>query len=270
MTTPTADAPHPTQAELCPICLELFKCESQVLLSCSHVFHEACLRSFENYQGASRGCPVCRRSSYEKRMSVLGEQLFRRKCAVRIQTAFRASRCRRRYAHRRRMFFYGPDGRVLGEDRRRRYMAQELKSLGTRLIDATATAEDSLDSLLAASDEALAVSQQVFARAAQEPNPPPPRPPLPPQSAPAADDQVPQLDQAAWVLVEARAHSRGAEECPICFCGLIDAACRPQTLLSCSHVFHTTCITAFERFNELDASFCPMCRARYTSKPFRR
>ena len=73
---------------LCPICLEEFRTGEQVILSCSHVFHEACLTSFEAFQASQhaksrgaqgqaeggnaaaayeRACPVCRRAQYEKK-----------------------------------------------------------------------------------------------------------------------------------------------------------------------------------------------------------
>jgi hypothetical protein len=37
------------EIENCPICLEDFTIEKQVILSCTHVFHEKCLRSFEKH-----------------------------------------------------------------------------------------------------------------------------------------------------------------------------------------------------------------------------
>lgn len=45
----------------CPICMEGFKQGHEVLLSCSHIFHRACLRSFENFMKDSEfACPICR------------------------------------------------------------------------------------------------------------------------------------------------------------------------------------------------------------------
>ena len=45
----------------CPICMEGFKQGHEVLLSCSHIFHRACLRSFENFMKDSEfSCPICR------------------------------------------------------------------------------------------------------------------------------------------------------------------------------------------------------------------
>ena len=45
--------------EPCAICLGDFTTEAQVLLSCAHVFHRACLGSWERHS-KSRCCPVCR------------------------------------------------------------------------------------------------------------------------------------------------------------------------------------------------------------------
>lgn len=35
----------------CPICQDPFEQEDQVLLSCTHVFHKACLKNFERFSG---------------------------------------------------------------------------------------------------------------------------------------------------------------------------------------------------------------------------
>lgn len=45
----------------CPICMEGFRQGHEVLLSCSHIFHRSCLRSFENFIGTGElSCPICR------------------------------------------------------------------------------------------------------------------------------------------------------------------------------------------------------------------
>lgn len=45
-------------ASSCPICIEKFKEEEEIVLtSCSHFFHKACL---EGWLKAGRGCPLCR------------------------------------------------------------------------------------------------------------------------------------------------------------------------------------------------------------------
>ena len=62
--------------EPCAICLGDFTTEPQVLLSCAHVFHRACLSSWERHS-KSRCCPVCRKLHYQKRACHDGEDLYR-------------------------------------------------------------------------------------------------------------------------------------------------------------------------------------------------
>lgn len=45
----------------CPICMETFQATEEVLLSCGHIFHKVCLRSFENFiRNVDLSCPICR------------------------------------------------------------------------------------------------------------------------------------------------------------------------------------------------------------------
>jgi len=45
----------------CPICMEAFCRGEEVLLSCGHIFHKVCLRSFENFMKSNDlACPICR------------------------------------------------------------------------------------------------------------------------------------------------------------------------------------------------------------------
>ena len=46
-----------------------------------------------------------------------------------------------------------------------------------------------------------------------------------------------------------------------------DQASSEAMLLSCSHVFHSKCLTAFEQFNIYEVKLCPVCRAAYQSMP---
>uniref|UniRef100_A0A3Q3AKY1 Ring finger protein 32 n=1 Tax=Kryptolebias marmoratus TaxID=37003 RepID=A0A3Q3AKY1_KRYMA len=75
-------------AKPCAICREEFRLQPQVLLSCSHVFHEACLRGFERCSGRKR-CPMCRREQYETRVIHDAARLFRHHCAIKIQASWR-------------------------------------------------------------------------------------------------------------------------------------------------------------------------------------
>jgi ribosomal protein L37AE/L43A len=45
----------------CPICMGPFVQNEEVLLSCGHIFHKVCLRSFENFvKNGDITCPLCR------------------------------------------------------------------------------------------------------------------------------------------------------------------------------------------------------------------
>ena len=87
--------------EPCPICLAPFGSEKQVILSCSHVYHLACLRSFESFvRSSERSCPVCRKSEYEKRYHGEGLRVHKTKSATIIQCAVRRMLQRKKYLAR--------------------------------------------------------------------------------------------------------------------------------------------------------------------------
>uniref|UniRef100_A0A8C4TZS7 Ring finger protein 32 n=1 Tax=Falco tinnunculus TaxID=100819 RepID=A0A8C4TZS7_FALTI len=72
------DSLHP-----CAICSEEF-----VLLSCSHVFHKACLKAFETFTG-KKSCPTCRKEQYQTRVMHDGACLFKIKYTIKIQASWR-------------------------------------------------------------------------------------------------------------------------------------------------------------------------------------
>nr|XP_023495874.1 RING finger protein 32 isoform X2 [Equus caballus] len=80
----------------CPICKEEFALRPQVLLSCSHVFHRACLQAFEKFTN-KKTCPLCRKNQYQTRVIHDGARLFKIKCATRIQAAWRGHVVRKWY-----------------------------------------------------------------------------------------------------------------------------------------------------------------------------
>ncbi|XP_038308480.1 RING finger protein 32 isoform X4 [Canis lupus baileyi] len=85
----------------CPICKEEFELRPQVLLSCSHVFHRACLQAFEKFTN-KKTCPLCRRNQYQTRVIHDGARLFKTKCATRIQAYWRGHVVRKWYQDLRR------------------------------------------------------------------------------------------------------------------------------------------------------------------------
>ncbi|KAF6254414.1 hypothetical protein COO60DRAFT_1665298, partial [Scenedesmus sp. NREL 46B-D3] len=78
----------------CAICLEPFRAEQQVLLSCTHVFHQQCLASFERHVRV-KACPLCRRAWYQQLVISDAAEAYRHACATRIQAAVRGWLCRK-------------------------------------------------------------------------------------------------------------------------------------------------------------------------------
>nr|XP_021141255.1 RING finger protein 32 isoform X4 [Columba livia] len=87
---------HGDSTQPCAICREEFALQPQVLLSCSHVFHKACLKAFEKCRG-KKCCPMCRKEQYQTRVIHDGARLFKIKCAVRIQASWRGYIVRKWY-----------------------------------------------------------------------------------------------------------------------------------------------------------------------------
>ena len=74
------------------------------------------------------------------------------------------------------------------------------------------------------------------------------------------------LSKNEWSDIEEKSKKReGDHSCPIC----LESFTTPnnQTILSCSHVFHKTCLSNFERFTK--QRVCPICRRQdYEKKNF--
>eukprot|EP00466_Bigelowiella_natans_P003969 jgi/Bigna1/131519/aug1.14_g6227 len=80
----------------CPICCDHFGTQPQVILSCSHVFHSACLKSFEKFSG-NVVCPICRAKDYQAKLIDDGARIFKQRSIVVIQSWFRGYIARKKY-----------------------------------------------------------------------------------------------------------------------------------------------------------------------------
>ncbi|XP_057586807.1 RING finger protein 32 [Hippopotamus amphibius kiboko] len=235
------DSMHP-----CPICKEEFELRPQVLLSCSHVFHRACLQAFETFTG-KKTCPLCRKSQYQTRVIHDAARLFRAKCAARIQAAWRGHVVRTWYRELRRTL-PPADARL-----RRTFFEAKFTELSHRLLCSYHT---DLDELFSEIDRCLAANRRVL------------------QQLEGACGRA--LSEEDWGRIRTQALHREAPECPICLTALSvggqarpGPASRETVLLSCSHVFHHTCLLALEEFSLGDSSplhACPLCRSCYQKK----
>lgn len=127
--------------------MEPFSSGCEVLLSCSHIFHNSCLRSFENFvrDGAEPCCPLCRNKSYQKKTTGLGTLGYHKACAMTIQRCFRGHLARRAFKVELRCFHRSKQG---DEGRRRRFFEGEFHSLATKLSDSIDTRSRRVDSML--------------------------------------------------------------------------------------------------------------------------
>ncbi|KAG8467014.1 hypothetical protein KFE25_000330 [Diacronema lutheri] len=226
-------------ARPCAICLQPFAAfGEQLLLGCAHAFHRACLRSWERHS-RRRSCPCCRRLYAQTRCVDDGAAHYRAACAALVQAAWRARAARAAYALRRAR---------ADPTRLRAYCASRLDSLSAALLRAMAARERTVDAVLRELDASSAARLGLFAAAAD---------------GPAADGAPAGARHPAGSAADAsaRARARGVRECSVCLqpCG------SGLSVLSCSHVFHTHCVQAFEAFalGSLPLA-CPECRAVYT------
>ena len=198
----------------CPICCEPFGLDAQLLLSCSHTLHAACLSSLERFT-QQRVCPCCRHRDYSTRVLVSPVEAKRSRAAIAIQRVWRGYRARCRVAampprdlHKRSAFYV------------------------KRLEAAAAQHEDELAELFASCDVTLAAARHTIREAEQ---------------------QHEQPSEHLWQRVRQRATSkaqseqnRGAETCCIC-CETLHNGGR-LVLLSCSHVLHRQCLRSYEQY----------------------
>ena len=80
----------------CCICKEHFdNKQPQVLLSCSHVFHKACLSAYERHSG-QKTCPLCRQANYQMMLINDGAKEHYQRSATQIQALYRGHRVRKK------------------------------------------------------------------------------------------------------------------------------------------------------------------------------
>lgn len=254
--------------ENCPICLEGFRVpNSQVILSCSHTFHKACLSSFERHS-RTRACPICRRKDYEKKSFDKGFSNYMKKSVIKIQKWARGYIIRRwfyedlinkGYKGKSTLFKRRLIGYKLGKLSKRWDDSQRKKKketddvfkeisknaeIGNNLIEAITNLEavrrqnkETLNEItpqimaLASNDKAVLVKKTVG---------------------------VPEIE---WNTIVQKAKDRCDKDCPICYMKF--GGNKKLTLLDCSHVFHAACLNAFEFYDPYKAHTCPVCRHKY-------
>lgn len=135
----------------CAICHEHFGKQPQVLLSCSHVFHKACIAAYEKF-AHTKTCPLCRTQEYRKRLITDGEEAGRHLSACRIQAIWRGHKARKLFFHM-----------LLDQDpaMRRQYQYGIVKSVSDRYLRATESNARHLDQFFDQLDRARATAQLI-------------------------------------------------------------------------------------------------------------
>ncbi|XP_033105781.1 RING finger protein 32-like [Anneissia japonica] len=238
----------------CVICKEDFGLQEQVLLSCTHVFHRACLKAFERFTG-KKSCPMCRREQYQTRVIHEGSKLHRIKCVVRIQACWRGYVVRSWYKNLRKTV--PPRDPKL----RKKFYEEKLESIIDRLLRSYDTG---VDDFLMEIDQSVAASRSIF------------------QHLDASTLQC--ISNGEWELIQMKALRRGDTDCPICIMPLDSSpdessprlptpssppeaqSKRKKVLLSCTHIFHHVCLCAFEELSFIERNVCPVCRSGYQKR----
>eukprot|EP00929_Paragymnodinium_shiwhaense_P112577 TRINITY_DN80825_c0_g1_i1.p1 TRINITY_DN80825_c0_g1~~TRINITY_DN80825_c0_g1_i1.p1 ORF type:complete len:514 (-),score=82.65 TRINITY_DN80825_c0_g1_i1:55-1596(-) len=279
----------------CSICLDDFRERRQVILSCSHVFHQECLRSFEAFSG-HRKCPLCRGQSYDATPHFSGFTVWRKKCASRIQRAWRGYKSRLDVFEQMR----DPEVRAQVPSLHRKACGRALNVASSKLQKVCEQREDALDRFLEELDSSVAACSEqlregllgfqqlhpdaspsgleaaamapsaVAAAAASSEGGSPATAPGSSQSQ-KSESVVAEADK--WAKARRAALDRGEGDvidCPICFqdCHLRGPEAARVELLSCSHVFHRCCLVSFESFHVFETHVCPVCRQTYERRPW--
>ncbi|XP_064644606.1 RING finger protein 32-like [Lineus longissimus] len=259
--------------EPCVICKEDYGHEDQVLLSCSHVFHKNCLKAFERFSG-KKTCPMCRKEQYQTRVIHEGAKVHRQKCATMIQAYWRGHVVRSWYKKLRAA--HPPKDPLL----RRKFYEEKLQSITDRMVKSL---DYNINEFFSEIDRNVQASRDVFKQFELA-------------SMVMSDED--------WDEIQIKAVQRENVECPICLTSLTkqgfvrnNSECgernsnpnkktpkglnkkskteiqtpgpgsKDTVLLSCTHVFHKTCIEAFEELAIGERSnSCPVCRSIYKKR----
>lgn len=218
----------------CPICMEQFGMEKQVILNCSHVFHAVCLRNFEKFTLSQTDqvirCPMCRKEDYQKKLTSDGKTVTMNRAATIIQSVYRGYRIRKLY--RRALLDINPA-------KKREYYANKLCVLSEKLSLHHEAHGRRIDNMLADIDYNLQKSRLVY----------------------LTDDD--------WSRIVLKARDRAITDCPICMSSLFtDKSTRECIVTSCGHCFHAQCLSSFESLTVMHRTMCPICRAPYAKRPY--
>ncbi|KAJ3339422.1 hypothetical protein HDU93_008237 [Gonapodya sp. JEL0774] len=267
----------------CPICQEEWGMRGQVVLSCSHLFHQACLSSYERHVSAPR-CPLCRMENYTARIVHLSSHVNLHKSATLVQSIWRGYLARRAYLiHRAHNAPRHPillrkwlDERALCESRRLR---EKVETERQGLMKFLAKVDEDVQKSRKEIWESIEAMEDVFAvgGTTTKPQPPPTSNVQPTRPVSSSEVTLPSGHRTSVLLSTALQRTSACSECAICltplqlaaaikseYSSLLQRKVKPLVVLDpCAHAYHKRCVESLERYCGEAGKRCPMCRAEY-------
>jgi len=230
----------------CAICFGYFRNDvDQVLLSCGHIFHETCCRSFERYCGADHlFCAICRESPYTRKATNLGFISRKKHASILIQCHIRGFIGRKRVRERLRIYFQSETS-ASNASRKTKFYVKELTDISSRVLRQVNLNESQIDNLISTMERSLEVSKLLDTLCNTF------------EGIKKANSNIP------WELILKTALGRNETiDCAICMTPIEHTK---AIVLSCTHVFHSRCFTSLEYFCSIQeenmARQCPVCRS---------
>lgn len=214
----------------CIICLQEFKLEYQILLSCGHIYHANCFSSYEKLSQNTKNCPLCRKE-YIKVKTDMGKQIFIKSSVIKIQSAWRGYRQFKKYQSIEKTI---PSQKIL----LKKYCFKEMTKLNQKSLDLIQKQNDGLSQFILSLNLNFSSSKET-------------------------------KKELFWKKVFGKLVTRGNDDCVICCTGVqlpteYSGVARPLYITSCSHAFHASCLKSLERFT--GRVNCPICRLEYRRK----
>lgn len=220
---------------LCSICRTKLGLKDCVIISCSHVFHAACLQSLESFLGFNkRKCPVCRKSNYEKDNFEHPKQLLTRYSSTLIQRLLRMFLVEVKLTKR---VDLGTKT-MLSKRLRKKMIWRNNRRVNRNL----SKRNDEITKLLNSCDLTLKSSKNFFKK---------------------NENSFQNEEYNFWVKVKHEFSKRNDINCSICLSKFVNEL----ALLSCTHAFHIECLSTFENVRSSHEGItCPICRSPFVSK----
>ncbi|NWU70563.1 RNF32 protein, partial [Pterocles burchelli] len=230
---------HRDSVQPCAICREEFALQPQVYVNSNSFFFQACLKAFEKFTG--------KKEQYQTRVIHAGARLFKIKCAIRIQASWRGYIVRKWYKNLRKTV--PPKNSKL----RKQFFEEKVYQQST-----VSSYNMDLDEFFSEIDSSIAARRDMFQQ---------------------LEEKEILISENDWEKIQMQAFRQEIFDCPICIMplgptvhparlisGNSNQFSRQTVLLSCSHLFHHTCLQAFEEFSLGEQHSCPLCRSHYQKK----